>query len=175
MIDKQISDRLYVVKALLILCTVYAHISPAKTEYSWIMKQIGTFGVPTFLVLSGYFFNYQKKFTEFWKNKIKKLIIPWMMWGIVTYLLSVIAQRGGASLSGGVKWIAGVGSWYYYMSVMVILELLFYKTNKDWICMVGIVANIASVLIYRYELIDDIEWSRYINIFNWCGFLRLVF
>ena len=68
-IDKKIeSDSIYWIKIVAILFTIFAHVVNNST-LGKVFGIVGTFGVPLFLVISGYFLSNKNRPLEFWKKK----------------------------------------------------------------------------------------------------------
>ena len=169
MIDKKLSERIYSVKALCILLVVCAHMTSNNYNCQWVMSLISVLAVPMFFFLSGFFYDYNNSL-ETLINKIKKICIPWSVWGGVTYCISVYTGSISFSIKKMILYILGKGSLYYYLSVLIILYIIFKYMNKIKFCILCIILNFISYIAYSYKIFGEIEFDLYLNIFNWCGF-----
>ena len=70
-----------VAKGIAMICIILGHLGDAN-----INRVVFTFHVPIFFFITGYFTNSERNITEFVKNKLMTLIVPY----IVTCLLIVI-------------------------------------------------------------------------------------
>lgn len=123
--------------------------------------------------MSGYFYN-NKKFCSFGallKNKSFSIGIPWLFLGTVSYLYNAILSKNFGILAY-LKWIIGNGTYLYFLTVLFLLFLIFYRTN-DWILYVACLLNVVSLALTAFGLIEPIisilHITNYLNIFNWCG------
>ena len=90
-----------ILRGLTIIFVVFGHI----TRTNWLNHYIWSFHIPVFFILSGYLYNPEKFVTcgNFIKRKFKGLIIPYLIFGILTYLywLLIESRFRGANLSAG--------------------------------------------------------------------------
>ena len=79
-----------ILRGLAIILVVFGHI----TRISWLNHYIWEFHIPMFFVISGYLYN-PDKFKTFGaciKRKFKGLIVPYLIFGILTYLYWLLAE-----------------------------------------------------------------------------------
>ena len=170
------SDTFYCIKAFAILSAVAAHVNSIITTP--IASKIATtiwavyshVGVPWFFILSGFFFHYSKeKSGEFWIKKVKGMLVPWVLCGICTYALSCILGNS-LDMIGFVKWIFGYGTWYYYMTVLLVLCVIFSHSSSDTVCYCAIGVNVISIFLHQYFGGNNFQ---YLNVLNWIGFFAV--
>ena len=121
---ERLSRTIYVLRAISITCVVSAHCESFLSNAETIRRLLGTIGVPCFLICSGYFFNQKQPAKEFWMKKLKNIIVPWIIWGIITYAISVLFGENVISIDQGLKWILGYNTWLYYVPVLLICFFL---------------------------------------------------
>ena len=170
------SDTFYCIKAFAILSTVAAHVSSiiatpiASKIATTIWAVYSCVGVPWFFILSGFFFHYSKeKSGEFWMKKVRSILVPWVLCGIGTYLLSCILGNS-LELFGLVKWICGYSSWYYYMTVLLVLCVFFSQNSSDTVCYCAIGVNVISIFLHQYFGGGNFQ---FVNVLNWVGFFAV--
>ena len=141
---------------------------------SGLFSSIGSLGVPVFYYISGFFFQKGKKtLKEFWKGKIYSIIIPWVVTSILVYLWGVI-RKGGFSPWIMIKEIIGLGSYTWYLSVLLMLYLLCWiiKSKRIGIilafCMSLLVTCIETLFIQIGMI--HVNALTYFSIFRWLPF-----
>lgn len=170
--QKQISNALYILSAIAMLSVIMAHCVYSNPDVQIISDMLGTIGVPLFLIKGGYYYKKSETFSVFAKKKIKRIVVPWAIWGFFTYLLHVI-RDGVFSFVSLTAWIIGYKTWLYYVPVLLICYLIFRISTKKVFCI--IVATIGLILYYLnvfgyiyFPFITDCQ-----NVFNWISFFSL--
>lgn len=141
---------------------------------AWAM--FGTVGVALFFVLSGFFYHREPgDFRTFWIKKTYRIICPWAICSSFTYIVKVILDDEIPNLETYLRWILGSGTWYYYVTMLLILYFIFTKGyKKNWFLSINIVINIISIIALSY-----LEWrptgfiTKYLIPTNWCGFFAI--
>ena len=119
--DFSVSDVCYVSKAFAIISVVFAHTSSYNNAYyEDIGALIGLVGVPVFLIVSGFFLNLEVPRRKFWSAKVKRIIIPWIIWGLITYMIKIDLRFSDFSANAILRWTIGYNTWLYYVPVMLI-------------------------------------------------------
>ena len=152
MYEKDISIRLYVLKMLCILCVIYAHQSSNIVNINYWMHSVGNIAVPLFYILSGFFYRSEVGIIDTLKKKIRTICIPWLIWGTCTYIIIEVIGNSDVSVVNYFRWIFGYSSLYYYLTVLMIMYVLFGIVNSDLFCKICIVANIVSVFLMNVTL-----------------------
>ncbi len=168
--DREISERIYKIKAICILCVIYAHMTSKNFTCGYIMRIIAVLAVPMFFFLSGYFYNYTRSLKEITRRTLEKICIPWWIWGTITYFFGICISSRSFLFKDLVLWIIGKGTWYYYLTVLIILYVIFKYLNSVKFCIICIIINFLSYISYAYEIFGEISFNLYLNIFNWCDF-----
>lgn len=121
--NEERASTLYVLKGLAIISVSAAHFGGDQNDISnQITALISTFGVLIFMLLSGFFFNYAAGIKVFWKKKVCRIIIPWLIWGTITFMFSCIDNNGGRFIFYDyIRWMTGYKTWLYFVVVLLIL------------------------------------------------------
>lgn len=180
--DKDQSKMLYVAKSLALVLIVWAHMSVG--EECWEEKLRVAFsesGVTVFFVCSGFFYQRQKNDTvRFWRKKAQTLIAPWLLFATATFALSVFISRNLTGvLIRYIEWVLGLGSLYWFMSVLVICFIVF-KFMPDKLgrrtagLLLLIATSLVSVILSVFAVIPyGPVFNQFSNVFNWLGWFAL--
>lgn len=169
--DVQLSASMYELRFLAIVSVVFAHCEYANENKQFLTSIIGLVGVPLFLFISGYYYNDSPCFIKFIKRKIKTIIIPWILWGVITYL-SVSIRSGSTSLVNLILWILGYKTWLYYIPVLLVIFCLFWKRKSISFLLFMVIVNILSILFT--DLFDpNLIITYYQNPLNFVGFFAI--
>ncbi len=177
--DKRISDNIYKAKFFAIISVICAHCCSVSNEHSVadvftsrILNSIGTVGVGVFMLISGYLlYNTKRNFKNFFISKIKGIIIPWIFCGSIVYFY-VKLRKGGIDFLGWIKWILGVDTYLYYLTVLFLLYLLCYFVRKN--STAKYVLMFMSVLSNIFTSFGNITFiSPYLNPLNFLFFFVL--
>jgi len=144
---------IYLIKAYAIITVICAHTSITPKGVSpyigLILSNIGTIGVVIFFVLSGYlFFDNQDKFLKFLVKK-KQIIIPWIFCGVLVY---IVTQFGGSqseelSIKNMFLYLVGWYSSLYYLSILLVSYLVFFKLKKSNIILIVSISHYYNVIL----------------------------
>ena len=129
----EISKTIYVLRSIALFGIVTAHGTGVPETFSalsiWIGKiygAIGSIGVGIFFALSGYLLckgrSHELSFGQFVIAKVKRLCPAWIVSAILTYLY--VALRKDGTIWGGIIFALGYQSFYWYMSVLMILYVV---------------------------------------------------
>ena len=184
---QRISDRdssaLYFVKAIAILAAVAAHISvvdlstPAIAHITRAWDMFSTISVPCFFVVGGVLYTRKEgDSAAFWRKKWKFMVLPWLFCSVLTCTLRGLMGYP-SDLLGYVKWILGVGTWYYYVTMYLVMLVIFKPIYRCpaalWTC----VAVTAVSLVLRSRSVqipvDTLVQSEYLNPMYWVGYFSL--
>lgn len=182
-LSKTESDGFYIIKFFAILSVIAVHVCNYVDNKGILITAITDFwsmfarcGVVVFFILSGFFYSRKQGDGKlFWQKKSLQIILPWIICATATYALSVVLTHK-ISVLGYIKWTLGSGSWYYYLTVMVILFAAFKLIgNKDILLYACIAINLISIALYTFGInyIDGGFITKYLNLFNWIGFFAL--
>lgn len=173
-------EYLYIVKAFAILSVVCAHCGVIPEEYSfgnqmasaW-LGYCGTMGVPVFYILSGYFFeNNKREWKDFWKQKWISIMIPWIFCATILWFY-VVLRKGGISFEGWLKFILGNGSSFYYLTVLVLFYIIMFPIKKKrGVCAFCIFLSAISIITTSFDInfANEIFINAYLNPLNWVGY-----
>lgn len=172
---KQINSRaFYVIKAFAILCVIFAHCTYKTTPLAQkTTNLIGIIGVPIFLISSGLFFNIKEDAKNFWRKKFKGIVVPWIVFGILTYFISVVTGNPFGLLNL-LLWVVGYGTWLYYVTILLLYYLLFRTIKWDGLPYLMIVVWIVSIILDAFGInpLSNLIGS-FLNIFSRIGFFAI--
>ena len=175
---------LYTAKAIALLMIVGAHMSFGEQFVEERFRiSVCQIGVIIFFLCSGFFYKREDRDTGlFWKKKLKTVLIPWALMATGTFLLSLVLSRNLADLPlRYLKWILGIGTHYWYMSVMIVCFFVFKALTlpknqkiRDFLLIGCMLISLISVLLSILSVIGyNSVWNQYTNVFNWIGFFAL--
>lgn len=157
-------------KGFFILCVVIAHttieIKAFNNQILYNLWQIiGTFGVGGFYVISGYF-NYQSK--KLTLKRVTKIIVPWLISSILTFSALIIFNNTSIKITDFFLFFIGYKSFYYFLTILIILEVLLWLIPKKFNFYIPIV-SLLSILFTQLKVMPFLDWV-YLNPFNWILF-----
>ena len=182
--EQNMSDRLYCLRVFAILSVILAHSAYTSVQTEAAVKLLGGFsavGVVIFFTLSGYFFrDYGKGFGYFFKKKILWILIPWAFWGLSTYAVNFLDKNFSFHILNAVNYWIGNGSYLYFLSVLTVLFLIYYRLGRyGWFHFLMIALSFASILLTVLEVIPVevsmekwlfTSYNPYLNPLSWAGF-----
>lgn len=180
--DKEISKTCWVAKALAILFVIIAHSNFNEVSGSiiyYFLKRLGSMAVPLFLIISGRYYNVKKynNLLELINYKIKNIVIPWLFCGIFIYVYSSFKSTKDISIYAGIKFLLGVDTYLYFLSVLILLNIMYWfvkKYDKRKVYFISFIINIISLILTITKisdpLINYIQITNYLNPFNWIAF-----
>ena len=164
--ESQLITRLRAIAVFLIV-TAHCNAMPNNaTECARVVEGFVTsfafLGVWIFFALGGYLFAYEKRPAgEIIARKAETLILPWLFTGTLVYLWTFL-RHGGLSLSGLLHFVAGYGSYLWYMSVFLVLIVLFaFLRNKTYPLILPVVYGIVLSLPAAIHLIAGEDYNLY--------------
>lgn len=172
---------IYIMKSIAVFCVVCAHVSPIPEGagiWNYIaagyLNYMGTMGVPVFFILSGYLFERnEKSFGEFWKGKVKSVFIPWIFCETLLWLY-VVLRKGGITFRSWLFFIIGYQHTTYYLTMLVIMYLVFWRIKKDWELTALILVSVFSIICtgwnFGISFINEWTGTFYLNPLNWICF-----
>lgn len=174
------SNQIWVFRAFAILSVCCAHMpsfemtGPMDIWWNRILAMYGTLGVGGFFLCSGYFFDRQKALTvNYWKNKIQKLIIPWIVLGTLVKMWYLHISDTNFQWQEYCTWMIGKGTWLYFIPVLLELLIIFtFAKNKVILFIIAIVSIASNILVicgYGYQSYVTPD----MNPFNWAIFFLL--
>lgn len=168
-----------VVKCLAILCVIMAHARTTNYPFiSILTERIGAIGVVAFLMVAGYYFNIEKYgFSNFFRNKIKTILVPWIFTGTMIYLIGL-----KFNIKDWFLWIIGYKTYLYYLSVIMMCFFLVGIFRKKAYLYLFVLLTILSLLLTGFGYFDVLLTNmfgkpfvmyNYLNVLNWIGFFAL--
>lgn len=164
------SEYIYILKAAAIFSVICAHVSNVSCQkliiqgMSLILENIGSLGIGIFYFFAGYFFNTQKNFKEFLKDKTKKILIPWIFTGTIIYLY-VNLRKDNINIKDWLLWIVGYKTYLYFLTNLIFFYSYYYLFGlKKSIILISIFLGIISLNLNAFGFIKNI--NPYLNPFN---------
>ena len=152
-----------VMRAFAIFSVILAHSNRTEhfTDYealSILFGNLGIVGVPIFLVIAGYLFSPKNQSViQFLKRKIKPVFIPWIFTGTLVYFY-VTVRKGGITIISYILFIIGHGSYLYFMTILLMIWIVFLYVYKFKNLLPLYVVSIALVFIanttYLFDLLN---------------------
>jgi hypothetical protein len=152
----------------------YTHLQNA--DIVSFFDRLARIGVFIFFFLAGYFFHPKQ---DFWKKKIIRLVIPWIIAATWMYSFPKILHHQPWSLYGYINYFLGNGTYLYFLTMLCCCYALCWNYKKwNKIIYLYIVANIISIILTACNIlpqqVDAKRWffsylNPYLNIFNWIG------
>lgn len=171
--DRGLSDSFFEYKTLAIICVAAAHCSYEDAVINRISGVWGTIGVPIFLAISGYFTKFDEPAQKFWNKKLRNIIIPWLLYGLITYLIGVVLGTT-FSVYGLIKWIVGNYTWLYFVPVLLTCFVIYRISQHGLYMLATMIIFLLSNILTTLKLIDYPTWlTSYQLVFNWCGFFAV--
>lgn len=169
-----ISERnfIYIVKAFAIFSIVSAHVGTVNEGtflcnkiFGLLLDSFGSIGVGIFYFVSGYlFYGTKKTLFAFIKGKIKTILIPWVFCGTLLFLY-ITLRKGGLDFYHWISMIT-VHSQYYYLTVLMILYFLFWRSRNNMGLQLFITCvSVISITLTGLGLLSSIY--PYSNPMNW--------
>lgn len=177
-LTEQEQNTFYIMKIFACISVIAAHINhyvadegAAAAAITGMWGMFARCGVIIFFILNGMFFRKADSMKLFVKKRFQRLVVPWLLCAGMTYLfkLMLVHKLDTASVKGYVYWLIGKDSWYYYMTVLMVLLLLFQVVKITdallFVCM-GITLVSLGLLTAGIPYISTL----YLNPLNWLGF-----
>lgn len=171
--DKDINNKIYILKAISIISVVCAHTSYTNSATNNIaiitskfLSLFGCIGVGIFFIISGYLFaNNNDSISIFLKKKFKYIVIPWILTGSIVYLY-VSIRKNSVSIVSLINFIIGDGSYLYFLTILMLCYCIFFKVrNNNKILLISIAISMVSNIATSLNFINFI--NPYLNFFNW--------
>lgn len=169
-INKKQSDIFWALKAFAIFAVFFAHM-PGHLYNAVIFDRVGLIGVPQFMLYAGFFYKrgWEASFLGFLSSKLYTIIIPWLVWGTVTFFIHCLKEPTFGVLTY-LKWILGIGTWLYFVPVLLCCQILSCYINNAVLLVLGLV----SMFLSTFHIIPYNEiLTPYVNPFNFIGYFAI--
>lgn len=151
MTEKIYYPELDVVKGFAILVVICAH---CIADILIIPKQLDfilhVFSMPLFMMASGFLFSFRDTWTTFLRKKISRLLVPYLVFGLLTILLRTIGgsiSRGEVSIGRAFVGLL-LGDYYWFLYALFIFMVVC-KALRKWYFL-SIVAVFSFIGTYFY-------------------------
>ena len=151
-----------------ILCLFMAHINVVyETNTGYFISRFflmsGLMTSPLFFMLAGYFSNNSKNNI---KSKLKKLLIPLIIVGTLTYFINSFYFNTEISVIEYFQWLLGYNNWYYFVTVLIIFSTINSMFKLEKFRLLLVLLSIVSLLGSFLNIIPFV----FLNPFNWIIF-----
>lgn len=167
-IDKKSSTRINFLKFLAIFFVICAH--SLSGNFSLLDSILGVFGVismPLFLFLAGYCFDDHNDKKKFLLKKITRIIIPWIIWGLVTYFANVFMHADKLKALDLILWLIGYGTWLYFVPIILFCYFLFIFIKNEYVILALSIVSVLSIILTGFGISF---MNNYLNPLNWICF-----
>ena len=172
-ISRKASDSFYIQRGIAIFFVICAHCSYYDSKIQRISALLGTIGVPIFFILSG-FFSYRISDNKLFLRKISRdIIIPWLVWGVITYCISILGGNENNSFSSFVLWVIGYHTWLYYVPCLVVCKIIYQFIKLRCLNSVLILAGIFQYVLITIWEKNILFGTLYQNILFWLPFYSM--
>lgn len=143
------TDRIYWIDALRAMAIIFVVIghTPGIQGYNNIVKYIYSFHIPLFFLISGLLFNSKavgEGFSSFLQKQARGLLIPYFVWGLLTYIPWFVIARHFGSYPDlnplkpllGMLYGTGSGTWLihngalWFLPCLFVTRVIFFATIK---------------------------------------------
>lgn len=182
--EKNISNLVWCAKAVAILSVIVAHSDFQNVQINWLailLRRIGAMGVPVFLILSAYYYK-PKKYASLHGllRSRKTTFLPWVILASICYLWSNLRMGKEVNIQSLLQFIFGYNSLFYFLSVLILLQLIFYFLRSVSIKKIVGICTVLSIISTELAalgitdgIIARVGLTNYLNIFNWVGFFAI--
>lgn len=129
-------------------------------------------GVILLFIMSGYLYHVTDADNGYVSRKIKSLICPWAISGIIVYLY-VHLRKPPLTFAGLLGFLLGDGSYLYYLTVLCALYLIFYVPimREREVLLICVAVGYAHTIFVPNSLGSFI--NPYLNILNWIQYFAI--
>lgn len=154
-------------------CNLVPDGSPRITiMQSALLNNLSRTGVILLFIISGYLYHVRNAGSGYVFRKIRSLIWPWIISGIIVYLY-VHLRKPPLTFAGLLNFLLGVGSYLYYLTVLCAFYLIFYVSvmRKRAVLLICIIVGYAHTILIPNGLGNFI--NPYLNILNWIQYFAI--
>ena len=175
------NNKIDIIKAICIFSVICAHTTSVNDTVNRILQLFGVCGVPIFFFFSSFFFyrgkQYERSREDFWKSKFLHIILPWFLFGSVTWVINNMfgSRISNLSLASYFAYMLGYQSHLYFMTILVLFFLAFRQRNKvvEVIEQFGLLLSIVAVIYVDRVGLSSLVVYPYLNPLFWIGFWSL--
>ena len=131
-----------------------------------------------FFCIFGYLFGGNTRtWRAFWKRKATTLFLPWICCETLLWFY-VVLRKGGISVSAWLLFLLGYHHTTYYLTILVVFYVLYWKIHKPGAIRVLNVISVISMLetgwnVGIFHRVNTVLDSYYLNPFNWMLFFGI--
>lgn len=168
---KEVSQALYVSRCIAILSVAAAHCSYSSETLQKVSSILGLIGVPIFFVQSGLLSERNGvEWPVFIKKKWNRIIVPWIVWSVLTFSIACVLHSRALTITEYVKWAFGYLTWLYYPPVLIAVSIICRCLEKKVMPYLIIISAICNMLYIVKAIPMNGVLTSYQNPLNWIGF-----
>ena len=145
---------------------------------------IYSFHMPMFFFISGYLFKYKKNIKYLVKDKIKKLIVPYFIFSIISLVITVLLGTrysikeivyGLLFIKGAIPWNSSL--WFFiilfYDIIVTNIIFMFVKERKKLLFVIFVLNITLCLVLKRYNIVlpFGVSVMFFSLIFYWLGYI----
>ena len=155
-------------KGFLLFLVVWGHSYRGETGFFWLIFR---FHMPLFLMISGYLFNNNRKFSDFIKHKFYSILVPYTIYFLLSYIAAmvlfdpptIIDSLKAYFLNG--KYLMVVVNWpIWYLPFFFLISLIFYPISKikNDKLLIGITILSLFLTVPTYKFLNSVFIDEFI-------------
>ncbi len=162
------NNTIQIFRALAIIAVVMIHTCPPG-EWQIYCRPFINFSVATFLFLSGYLTKTENdNWKAFYKNRITRVIIPYIIWTILYSSLTVLKSGDVSCIAKNLLTARAAATMYYifvYIQFVLLTPLLGKLAKSKYRNLGWFVAPLSTLIFKYYSLLSGIELNPYVSLF----------
>ena len=163
--EKKVNYQFKIIDAMLMFCVLCGHLGIVENFVPWTeLFSVYGFGIQLFIFVSGYFYNSKTDNSPliFILKKIKKLLIPYLLWNLFYGLLCFALSKAGFTF-------APAFSWQRVTYLPFTFGPEFYFNTPSWFIVPMLFTEIITVLERRLLVkFEGAKKDLFLLIFNFC-------
>lgn len=159
----QVKDyKIQMLRALAIIAVILIHTCPGE-NYQAVFRPFINYAVALFLFLSGYLTRYTSDIISFYKKRIFRVLIPYVIWNVL-YTLS--NKEPALILKNIITTKSSAHLYYVFVYIQfVLLTPLLFKLAKSKFKYAGFVISPISVILFKYiSLLTGSDLNKYVSL-----------
>lgn len=160
--DGQKNYKVQMLRALAIIAVVLIHTCPGG-NYQVVFRPFINYAVALFLFLSGYLTRYTSDLKRFYKKRIFRVLVPYVIWNIL-YTLS--NKEPDMILKNIITTKSAVQLYYIFVYIqLVLLTPLLFKLAKSKYKWIGFLISPLTVILFKYiNMFTGTELNKYVSL-----------
>lgn len=162
------NNMIQIFRALSIIAVVMIHTTPSG-EWQVFCRPFINFSVATFLFLSGYLTKIENdNWFTFYKKRINRVIIPYVIWTILYSLLSIVSGSSILIIAKNLITTKSAATMYYifvYIQFVLLTPCLGRLAKSKYRHLGWFIAPISTLIFKYYGLLTGYSPNMYVSLF----------